>query len=91
MKTMYRALLRPMIDPEVWYVAAISGMAERAEVLDMGDSSPFHAMATTMTIFRYRGKRLNSSSTGSSTGSLFSLILGSPIVSRTFRGQVKRQ
>jgi hypothetical protein len=34
---------------------------------------------------------LNSSSTGSSTGSLFSSILGSPIVSRTFRGQVKRQ
>jgi metal-sulfur cluster biosynthetic enzyme len=51
MNTMYRALLRPITDPEVWYVAATLGIAESTEVLEIGDSSPFQDITMTMTTF----------------------------------------
>lgn len=57
MKTRYRALLRLIIDPVVWKVAATFGIAESTVVLDMGDSRPHHDMTMTIIVLRCGGKR----------------------------------
>lgn len=86
MKTMYRALLIPMMEPVVLYVSATLGMAERTDVLDIGDNNPFQDMTTTMTIFRCLEKRSNSSSTGADTVSPVSGDFSSPILDWLARG-----
>lgn len=57
MNTRYRALLKLIIDPVVWKVAATSGIALRTVVEDMGDRRPHHEMTATMRAFRCAGNR----------------------------------
>lgn len=57
MNTRYNALLRLIIDPVVWKVAATSGIALRTAVEEMGDKRPHHAMTATMRDFRCAGNR----------------------------------
>lgn len=57
MNTRYRALLRLIIDPVVWNVAATSGMALSTVVEEMGDNSPHHDKTVTIRVLRCAGKR----------------------------------
>lgn len=57
MKTRYRALLRLIMDPVVWKLAATFGIAESTAVLEMRESKPHHAMTRTMMFLRRAGKR----------------------------------
>jgi hypothetical protein len=65
MNTRYNALLSPITDPVVLYVAATFGMAESTEVLAIGDSNPVQDMTIVMTIFLLC-ENLPNSSTGAS-------------------------
>lgn len=75
MNTRYKALLNPITEPDVLYVEATLGIADSTEVLAIGESSPVHAITTTMTIFLRFENRSNSSTgdstLGSSTSPLF--------------------
>lgn len=57
MNTRYRALLKLIIDPVVWKVAATSGIALRTAVEDMGERRPHHDMIATMIALRCAGNR----------------------------------
>lgn len=55
MNTRYTALLKLIMDPVVWNVAATSGIALRTVVEDIGDNTPHHAITATMRCFRCDG------------------------------------
>lgn len=52
MKTMYAALLRLMMEPDVLYSAATSGVADKTLVLDTGERKAQKDSTATMTLLR---------------------------------------
>ena len=65
MKSIYKALLKLMIVPVLWYVAATSGTADKMVVLEIGARKLQKDSSATMICFR-EGERRSYISSGTS-------------------------